>query len=38
MKNLLEKGKTSEFKGVKNNEGAIVTAPLVFENFKVNVG
>lgn len=38
MKNLLEKGKTSEFKGVKNNEGAMVTAPLVFENFKVNVG
>ncbi|MBE8719755.1 type IA DNA topoisomerase [Sphingobacterium pedocola] len=38
MKNLLEKGKTSELKGVKTKEGNIVDAPLVFENFKVNVG
>ncbi|TCV12258.1 DNA topoisomerase-3 [Sphingobacterium alimentarium] len=38
MKNLLEKGKTSELKGVKTKEGQIVNAPLVFENFKVNVG
>src|SRR5690606_36379318 len=38
MKNLLEKGKTSELKGVKTKEGQIVNVPLVFENFKVNVG
>lgn len=38
MKNLLEKGRTSELKGVKTKEGNIVDAPLVFENFKVNVG
>jgi len=38
MKNLLEKGKTSVLQGVKNQEGQIVSAALVFENFKVNVG
>ena len=38
MKNLLEKGKTSELKGVKTKEGQIVNAPLVFQDFKVNVG
>lgn len=37
MKNLLEKGRTSELKGVKTKEGNIVNASLVFENFKVNV-
>lgn len=37
MKNLLEKGKTSVLKGVKNQQGEIVTAALVFENFKVFV-
>ncbi|MFD2554456.1 type IA DNA topoisomerase [Sphingobacterium tabacisoli] len=38
MKSLLEKGKTSVLKGVKTKEGQIVDAPLVFEDFKVNVG
>jgi len=38
MKNLLEKGKTSELKGVKTKEGQTVNAPLVFQDFKVNVG
>lgn len=38
MKNLLEKGKTSELKGVKTKDGQLVNAPLIFENFKVNVG
>ncbi|GAA4509678.1 DNA topoisomerase 3 [Sphingobacterium thermophilum] len=38
MKNLLEKGKTSELKGVKTKDGQLVDAPLIFENFKVNVG
>lgn len=38
MKNLLEKGKTSELKGVKTKEGQTVIAPLVFQDFKVNVG
>ncbi|MFD1165483.1 DNA topoisomerase 3 [Sphingobacterium daejeonense] len=38
MKNLLEKGKTSVLQGIRNQEGQTVTAPLVFENFKVNVG
>lgn len=38
MKNLLEKGKTSEFKGLKNAQGQVVNAPLVFTDFKVNVG
>lgn len=38
MKNLLEKGKTSELKGVKNKEGQLVNAALVFQDFKVNVG
>ena len=38
MKNLLEKGKTSVLQGIRNQDGQIVTAPLIFENFKVNVG
>lgn len=38
IKNLLEKGKTSELKGVKTKDGQLVNAPLIFENFKVNVG
>ncbi|MCA5006656.1 type IA DNA topoisomerase [Sphingobacterium bovistauri] len=38
MKNLLEKGKTSELKGVKTKEGQTVNASLVFQDFKVNVG
>ena len=38
MKNLLEKGKTSELKGVKTKEGQIVNAHLIFQDFKVNVG
>ncbi|MCT1529556.1 DNA topoisomerase 3 [Sphingobacterium daejeonense] len=38
MKNLLEKGKTSVLQGIRNQEGQIVAAPLIFENFKVNVG
>lgn len=38
MKNLLEKGKTSVLKGVKNQDGQVVSAALVFENYKVNVG
>ena len=38
MKNLLEKGKTSVMQGVRNQEGHIVAAALIFENFKVNVG
>lgn len=37
MKNLLEKGKTSEFKSVKNKEGQLVNAALVFQDFKVVV-
>ncbi|MGN0004132.1 MAG: DNA topoisomerase 3 [Sphingobacterium composti] len=38
MKNLLEKGKTSELKGVKTKDGQIINAPLVFQDFKVSVG
>ncbi len=38
MKNLLEKGKTSIMQGVRNQEGQVVAAALIFENFKVNVG
>lgn len=38
MKNLLEKGKTSVLQGIRNQDGQTVAAPLVFENFKVNVG
>ena len=38
MKNLLEKGKTSVLQGIRNQEGQTVAAPLIFENFKVNVG
>lgn len=38
MKNLLEKGKTSELKGVRTKEGQVVNAPLVFKDFKVIVG
>jgi len=38
MKNLLEKGKTSILKGVKNKEGQLVEAPLVFQDYKVAVG
>ncbi len=38
MKNLLEKGKTSVLKGVKGQDGQVVSAPLLFENFKVNIG
>ncbi|MCI0921107.1 type IA DNA topoisomerase [Sphingobacterium rhinopitheci] len=37
MKNLLEKGKTSELKGVKTKDGQIVNASLVFQDFKVNI-
>ncbi len=37
MKNLLEKGKTSLLQGVKNQDGQLVSASLVFENFKVIV-
>ena len=37
MKNLLEKGKTSELKGIKTKDGNVVNASLVFENFKVNL-
>jgi len=38
MKNLLEKGKTSVLKGLKGQDGQVVSAPLLFENFKVNIG
>ncbi|NGM63339.1 DNA topoisomerase III [Sphingobacterium sp. SGG-5] len=38
MKNLLEKGKTSLLKGVKNKQGQFVNASLIFEDFKVGVG
>lgn len=38
MKNLLEKGRTSVLKGVKNRDGKIVEAPLVLEGFKASVG
>jgi DNA topoisomerase-3 len=38
MKNLLEKGKTSVLQGIRNQDGQTVAAPLIFENFKVNVG
>ena len=37
MKNLLEKGKTSVLKGVKNKEGQLLEAALVFEDFKVGI-
>lgn len=37
MKNLLEKGKTSPLKGLKNQQGQSVEGSLVFENFKVNI-
>lgn len=37
MKNLLEKGKTSKLKGVKNKEGQLVETSLVFQDFKVEV-
>lgn len=37
MKNLLEKGKTSLLKGVKNKEGQMLDAPLIFQDFKVNI-
>lgn len=37
MKNLLEKGKTSVLKGVKNQQGQLQDAALLFENFKVNI-
>lgn len=35
MKNLLEKGKTSVLKGVKNKQGQLVEASLELENFRV---
>lgn len=39
MKNLMEKGRTSVLKGVKNMEGKAVDAPLVLdEGFRVVVG
>ncbi|MGX1751731.1 DNA topoisomerase 3 [Sphingobacterium sp. NPDC055346] len=38
MKNLLEKGRTSVLKGLKGQDGQVVSAPLLFENFKVNIG
>ncbi|MGJ1205197.1 type IA DNA topoisomerase [Sphingobacterium lactis] len=38
MKNLLEKGKTSVLNNVRGLDGKTVSAPLLFENFKVNVG
>ncbi|MHC8948122.1 type IA DNA topoisomerase [Sphingobacterium hungaricum] len=37
LKNLLEKGKTSTLKAVKNQEGKIVEGVLVFKDFKVSV-
>lgn len=37
MKNLLEKGKTSELNGVRTKDNKIVKAALVFENFKVGI-
>lgn len=36
MKNLLEKGKTSVLKGVKNKQGQLVEAALTFENLRVS--
>lgn len=38
MKNLLEKGKTSLLKGVKNKAGQVVDAALVWDGFRVVVG
>lgn len=37
MKSLLEKGKTSTFKGLKNKEGQSVDGSLVFADFKVSI-
>ncbi|MGO1521597.1 MAG: DNA topoisomerase 3 [Sphingobacterium sp.] len=37
MKNLLETGKTSVLKNVKNIDGTLVSARLQFENFRVTV-
>ncbi|KGE14083.1 type IA DNA topoisomerase [Sphingobacterium deserti] len=38
MKNLLEKGKTSALKGVRNKEGQLSEGVLVLQDFKVIVG
>ncbi|GHE38453.1 type IA DNA topoisomerase [Sphingobacterium griseoflavum] len=38
MKNLLEKGKTSTLKGIRANDGQIMDACLLLQDFKVNVG
>jgi len=38
MKSLLEKGKTSELKGLKNTDGSMVNASLLLENFKAVIG
>jgi len=38
MKNLLEKGKTSELKGLKTKVGETVNGTLLFQDFKVTVG
>lgn len=37
MKSLLEKGKTSPLKGVKSKDGQLVSAVLVFKDYKVSV-
>lgn len=37
MKSLLEKGRTSALSGLKNKEGQLVSAVLVFKEFKVNM-
>src|SRR5690606_17223295 len=37
MKSLLEKGKTSTFKGLKNKEGQSVDGSLDFADFKVSI-
>src|SRR5690606_20832397 len=38
MKSLLEKGKTSELKGLRNTDGSMVNASLLLENFKAVIG
>jgi len=38
MKSLLEKGKTSTLKGVKNKDGQSIDGVLVFEDFRVSIG
>lgn len=37
MKNLLENGKTSELKGLKNKDGQIITSKLILQDFKAFV-